>query len=277
MIFNAHTHYILPGNSCWISDYRRITHGFWKQQLIDNGVVGALAMYCPPTLPFPKTNLFEENKEIWKALKKDDSLIWVPFAMLSPSQNTPEQLKSLVKNHGFKGLKLISVFDNKAYDPKRDGDLLMMAKELKIPTMIHSGWREVAGLEKIKKNIEAFPDQTYVIAHMRPNEKGCPKAHLRLLKDFMERDIKVFGELSYVDHPNRVFDAVQMSLENRLLWGDDLPWGGANTYTNLAKVVCAPINQESKNKILYENAVKLFKLEKVLSKTRILGEQERNK
>jgi len=258
MIFNAHTHYILPGRSCRISDYRVVSHDEWKEKLLKNGVSGALTMYCPPhlTLTHRDIDFFKENVALLEQLKKDDDLKWVPFAILSPFRNSGEELEELV-NQGFKGLKLISVFDGVPYSPEIYGELVETAGELGIPTMIHTGWVKEAELVHVKKIVESFPDQVYIIAHMRPDNEGSPGVHLETLKYFLEQGFRVYQEISYVDHANRLKDAKEMGLVDRLLWGDDLPWGGMDTETHLARVKNA-LNGEDLRKVLWNNAGELF-------------------
>ncbi len=274
--FNAHMHYIKPEE---VFEYknRRLTHEDMVRQLDGNNVVGALVMYCPPKIlapkEFEKIDIFSENIGLVEALDADKGRTYIPFAIMNPKmEDAEEKLETLVDDHGFKGLKLIGVFDGIAYDklrwvrerwPHRKfvyEDLIRKAGELEIPTMIHSGWEEYAGIEHIEPLISEFPEQTFIIGHMRPNDRGAPRAHVELLKNHDN----VYLETSYIDHTDRVRQICEAGLVGRVLWGDDFPWGGGNILHNSRvigdAVLEGQIGENEAELVFYKNAAELFSI-----------------
>ncbi|MFX1422762.1 MAG: amidohydrolase family protein, partial [Promethearchaeota archaeon] len=67
-------------------------------------------------------------------------------------------------------------------------------------------------------------------------------------------------ECSYIPHPRRLADAVEMLGPERILFGSDYPWGAQNIAWEKTKVTSAPISLSEKKQILSENARKLLDL-----------------
>lgn len=184
---------------------------------------------------------------------------FLPFAHLSPAtKNAEETLEDLVKKHNFLGIKFIPVFDEhgKDYDTyyKRLHPLIEKAEKLKIPVMIHTGWFPVAKLEYVGELAETFPKTTFISAHMREDGINQRFSHIHLAK----KHDNVLLETSYIPHPKRVAQAVELLGAERLLYGSDYRGGGEVASWEITKVTYARISQEDKRKILYENAKRLL-------------------
>ena len=179
---------------------------------------------------------------------------YLPFAWLDHRmEDAVGFLDVLVQEHGFRGLKIHQVFNGEA--GKEYYPLVERAVELKIPVMVHTGFREPARVDPVGALADAYPDGVFISSHM-VEEYGLNRrySHIRMAKDRPN----VHLECSYVPSLRRLKDAVDMMGDDRILFGSDYPlWHGNISYC-AGVVENAPIPEASKRKILGENLARLL-------------------
>jgi uncharacterized protein len=253
-IIDMHTHYVSSDYTLRLP-YRKVTNRDMLMQFDDNNVSSALTMYIPE-LDGSDKDCMRKNKELKAALDQDRSRTYVPFAILNPLKNDREDLLELVESYGFKGLKLIPVAHNYSYDVKTCGNLLSAAEQMGVPVMLHSGWGESSSLARIDKLVSTFSDIPTIVAHMREDDTSCPRGgHIEMLK----RHENVYAETSYAVHTDRIRQIVDEGLIDRVFFGDDFPFGGANVLWNTRRISDAPISREDEKKLLCGSAREFLK------------------
>ena len=114
--------------------------------------------------------------------------------------------------------------------------------------MIHSGrWQEVSHCSHAFQIAKRYPGLHVIVAHMGGNEFANTMEAVRLAKKHQN----TFLETSNCRLNLMIKKAVRIVGQNRVLFGTDVPWG--SFYANLYTVLEAPINEEEKKSILFDN------------------------
>jgi len=193
------------------------------------------------------------NEEVIEASKITNA--YIPFAWLSHKiPDASEKLEDYVRR-GFKGLKLHPVLGHHSLLDSRLEPLLDKAAHLKIPIMIHTGWRPKGSVKDVGKLAEIYPDAKFINAHMKEDWGVNPrKSHIKVA---LEHD-NIWLETSYSEHRRRIAEAVDVLGSDRIVFGSDHPYGNISEEMN--KIRFAPISERDKVKILGENALELLNL-----------------
>ncbi len=178
-------------------------------------------------------------------------------AWLNPKHDTANDLQELVQSHNFCGLKLHPVFDQYPLTDPAVKPFIEKAIKLDVPTLIHTGWGPEGRLDDIGKLVEEFSDGTFVCLHMK-EEFGLNDrfSHVELAA----HNQNVYLECSYVPHPRRLAEVVDIIGPERILFGSDYPWGARDISWEKTKVTNADISVEAMKQILSVNARELLKL-----------------
>ena len=213
------------------------------KEMDKNNVEKAIVM---PNFNLPH-RLWDSNIEMAKSIENISNRLF-GFAWLDPRiENCCDQLDSLVKEFGFKGLKLHPVLGGYYLTNKTVLRLIEKAINLEIPIMVHTGWGLLGSATYVGQLAEKFPKGQFIIAHMIDPE--C--------MNVTKRNDNIFLETSYAQHPRRITQAVNTIGSDRLLYGSDYPLGGGIEF-EISKIKLAKITNEDKRKILSDNMSRLM-------------------
>jgi predicted TIM-barrel fold metal-dependent hydrolase len=209
----------------------------------------------------PITTGVADNEYVAEFCSISDRLI--PFASINPYTCTrpAEELENLVRNHGFRGLKLYPTYQYYYPNDAMMYPLYAKAQDLGIPVSLHIGSSIFAGsrlkygdpihLDDVAVD---FPDLVLLQCHSgRPFWYDKSFSLARLHKNvYLEisglppkKLLEYFPELERIPH--------------KVVYGSD--WPGVPTIKeNIHAVGSLPMSEDSKRKILGENAARLLKL-----------------
>jgi predicted TIM-barrel fold metal-dependent hydrolase len=244
MIFDAHTH-IGKGDPFHYSNSADspISVEDLLKEMDRNNVEKAIVM---PNFNLPH-KLWDSNIKMVKSIENISNRL-IGFAWLDPRiENCCDQLDSLVKEFGFRGLKLHPVLGGYYLTNKTVLRLIEKAISLKIPVMVHTGWGLLGSATYVGQLAEKFPEGQFIVAHMIDPE--CINV--------TKRNNNIFLETSYAQHPRRITQAVNTIGSDRLLYGSDYPLGGGIEF-EISKIKLAKITNEDKRKILSDNISRLM-------------------
>jgi predicted TIM-barrel fold metal-dependent hydrolase len=244
MIIDAHTHI---GN-CDPFHYSNdeatlvVTVENLISEMDKHGIAQAVVM---PNFHLPH-RLEDANLEMASSISRfKDRLI--SFAWLDPRiGGCCEQLELLVREHGFKGLKLHPVLGGYYISNRTVHPLVEISIRLKLPVMIHTGWGMLGSVNFVELLAEQFPEARLIMAHMI--DPDC--------LNVARRSKNVSLETSYAQHPRRITQAAHAIGPGRLIYGSDYPLGGGMKF-ELSKNMLADITDKERRMILSENIQKL--------------------
>ena len=194
--------------------------------------------------------LIDANLELISSIENFKDKLF-PFAWLDPRiEDVCDHLDTLVKKHGFRGIKLHPVLNGYYLTNEVINPIIEKGIELQIPILIHTGWGPLGNVNLIDKLAQRYPKAKLVVAHMI--EPDCVYV--------AKKNENVLIETSYASHPRRIEQAVKVIGANKLIYGSDYPMGGGMDF-EISKIRLAKIKSEEKKSILFENAMKLLKIE----------------
>jgi predicted TIM-barrel fold metal-dependent hydrolase len=243
-----------------IIDFHAHLNPSLETQMRQNGIEKAVLLLYPKRAIYtPKGRLrhlkneeiFVGNEEVIKAANLNNA--YVPTVWMSPKiPYAAKELKDYVER-GCKILKLHPVLDNYSLINSRVTELLDTAAHLKIPVMIHTGWRPKGNVNHIGILADSYNDVRFIVAHMK--EEFGVNRRLSHIKVASKHD-NMWLETSYAEHPRRIAEAVKQLGSDRLYFGSDTPYGDIGF--EMSKITMAPITDNDKRKILRENALQLL-------------------
>jgi predicted TIM-barrel fold metal-dependent hydrolase len=249
---DIHTHFPLSPVTSFLPDSKDLPPLEIFLKNLDDARVTEAVLICGPK----KGSMKQENEtlvERFHALQHR----FIFIAWLNPKYDSAEDLQDLIENRNFRGLKLHPVLNQYSLIDPVVKPLIEKAVQLKIPIMIHSGWGPEGKVQDIGKLAEDYSDGIFVCYHM--------KEEYALNERFSHVELAVYHpnvllECSYIPHPRRLAEAVDIVGVEKILFGSDYPWGARNISWDKTKVTQAPISLDDKKKILAENARALFNL-----------------
>jgi len=207
----------------------------------------------------PVTTGISDNQYVAGFCSESPRLI--PFASVNPAMctNPAQELERLVRDGGFRGLKLYPTYQHYYPNEARMYPLYAKAQELRIPVMLHVGSSVFAGSRLkygdpiyIDDVAVDFPDLVLIQSHSgRPFWYDKAFALARLHENvYMEvaglppsRLLHYFPELERLAH--------------KVIYGSD--WPGVPTIKeNIEAIRCLEIGEEAKTKILWGNAARIL-------------------
>jgi predicted TIM-barrel fold metal-dependent hydrolase len=191
-----------------------------------------------------------------------DHEVFVPFCTVNPfvSNNPAQELKKY-RNLGAKGLKLYPSYNHFYPNESRIYPLYALAQEEKLPVLIHTGSSVFRG-SKIKYSdpihlddvASDFPDLPVIMAH---SGRGLwyEKAF------FLSRlHPNLYLEVSGLPPKNllKYFPEMEKNID-KFIYGSD--WPGVRTISsNIEAIEELPLTEQSKRKILRDNAARVLSL-----------------
>ncbi len=191
----------------------------------------------------------------------------VPFATLSPA--LLEELRRYLRDDEIRGLKLYP-----GYEPFFPNDpalepIYALAKEFHVPVMIHSGDTYTPG-GKLKYahplNVDEaavdHPDVDFVICHLgNPWIRDCMEVVYKNKNVYTDISGLVLGD--FTDRfesfmRKQLQEMLEYGVEpDRVLFGTDWPLASMESYREFIEELSIP--QREREKIMWENAAKLFR------------------
>ncbi len=184
-----------------------------------------LMLWCRPNAEQGFTKEFEsiylENKDIVKGLKVHPDISGLPF-------NDPKMIP-----------------------------YLEMAREFSLPVLIHTKESDCSKVSFVCEMARKFPEVDFILGHMSISEDK--EESFRALAEYPN----IYGDTAWVYYADAV-RACNLGLEDKILFGTDSPIGGADTYGDPAFYLPyyenPELSQTAIDKIMYQNAQKLFRL-----------------
>lgn len=247
-----HTHFALSPVTHFIPEARGLPSFTQFMQALDAARVTEAVLLCGPK----KGAMRKENETLAErvfAVQHRFKLV----AWLNPKHDTPNDLQELVENNNFCGLKLHPVFDQYQLTDPAVKPFIEKAIKLDVPILIHTGWGSEGRVEDIGILAEEFSDGTFICLHMK-EEFGLNERYSHL--ELAAHNQNVFLECSYIPHPRRLAETVDIIGPERILFGSDYPWGARDISWEKTKVTNADISVEAMKQILSVNARELLKL-----------------
>jgi len=168
----------------------------------------------------PSRTIRPLNKEMYEALKsfpKRDRFI--PCAYINPNfYNSVEELETVVKEYGFKGMKLMPTTHRYNIDSVVTHPVMKKARDLGIPVTIHSSG-EGGYPRLIGKLAEEFPDVPIIMDH-----SGYRYFQAEALEAGSKHKNVYFG-LSLVTEPGYIDQIATQIGADRLIYGSNAVGG----------------------------------------------------
>lgn len=192
----------------------------------------------------------------------------IPFASPNPyiDNDLAERLDKLVQDEGFRGVKLYPVYQHHYVNDTRMYPLYAKAQDLGIPILVHTGSSVFKGA-RIKYGDPLhlddvaidFPELNLLLAH-----GGRPFWYEQAFW-MARRHANVYLEISGLPAKNLLnyFPKLE-SLADKVVYGSDWP-GNPYIRRNIEAIYELPISEQTKEKILGGNAVRLLGLESELA------------
>jgi predicted TIM-barrel fold metal-dependent hydrolase len=187
----------------------------------------------------------------------------IPFGSPNPyiDNDLSERLERLVRDDGFQGIKLYPVYQHHYLNDSRMYPLYAKAQELGIPVLVHTGSSMFKGA-RIKYGNPLhlddvaidFPDLSLLLAH-----SGRPFWYEQAFW-MARRHVNVYLEISGLPAKNLLayFPRLEL-LADKVIYGSDWP-GNPDIQRNIDAVNQLPLSEETKQKILGQNAASLLQL-----------------
>jgi len=253
----------------WIHEYQRSTQSeFYTryEEMIDpqkfasylksNGVEKAVIL---PEIS-PITTGVVSNEYVLEFCQDND--VFVPFCTINPFfvNNPAKEFKKCILQ-GAKGLKLYPSYNHFYPNESRMYPLYALAQEERLPVLIHTGSSIFKG-SKVKyanplylDDLAAdFPDLCLIMAHSGRGLWYEKAFFLSRIHPNLHLEISGLPPKNLLNY----FPGMEKNI-NKFIYGSD--WPGIKTIScNIKAIKALPLTEESKRKILYENAARILRL-----------------
>ncbi len=209
----------------------------------------------------PLTTGFVDNEFVVEFCHESERMI--PFASINPTtdRNPPKTLAKLIKESEMKGLKLLPPYQHFYPNDEKMYELYDKAQELEIPVVFHTG-SSVFRNAKLKYGNPLylddiavdFPDLTIVQAH------GGRGFWYEIAFFLAKHHKNVYIDIAGLPPRNllRYFPDIE-KIADKVIFGSDWP-GVSSIKKNIEAIMNLQLEEETKHKILGENASKILKL-----------------
>lgn len=194
------------------------------------------------------------NKEIYEYTKKyPDHLVGVAAVSPRLGKSTVEEIDRCINDYAFKGLKIHPTAMQFYADSHLINPVMEKAIEYDVPILFHSEPDQFSNVRLLRNLAKRYPSAKIIIGHMSFSD------WLEAIFVAKENDNVYLDTTNCVTEFLALLTAIRECGPDKLLWGSDSP--GLNIGAELAKVTEArKVSEDTKKKILYGNAIKLFKL-----------------
>lgn len=251
----------------WIHDYQKSSESdFYKRydELIDpekfatylrnHDIVKAVIL--PDVCPI--TTGMVPNEYVFEFCEGHD--IYIPFCTVNPSLVThPEQELKRYIRMGAKGIKLYPPYNHFYPNDSRLSLLYALAQEARLPVLLHTGSSVFKG-SKLKYAdpiylddvATDFPELVLVMAHSGRGLWYDKAFFLSRLHPHLYMEISGLPPKNLLNY----FPDMEKS-RDKFIYGSD--WPAVKTiFSNIEAIQKLPLTEESKKKILYENAARIL-------------------
>ena len=219
-IIDSHTHPYDKKSGKLYLDSKPLT-----TELPKRGIKRALSM-VPGSL--------SSQKAYMKALHKAHRWI-VPLVWVSPSSHSVAGVEDLLKNHGFKGLKLHPTVHGFKADTKALDPFMVLAAKYRVPVQIHSATDSNSWPSRIVSLAKRHPTVPVVMIHSelgKTNKTGT----LNQIKGVKN----IYAETSWTN-PESILQGMKTLDSSRTLFGTDATVDGYQHFTK--KSIANPYGQ----------------------------------
>lgn len=209
-----------------------------------------------------KAKQFDSIFEFGKNINEEYTSV-LSFAGIHPEDVEYEKHLYMVKDAGFKGIKIHPDYQGTFFDDTKYANILSLAKKLDLITVTHAGLDGAFIGQEIKctpKRVLNLLDKIggydkLVLAHMGGNE---------LFSEVLENlaGTRVYFDTSYVlpfIEEKLFLDIIEKHGTDRILFATDSPWQNQGEMINILKSY--NLGKEAEDMILYKNAKGLLNLE----------------
>lgn len=215
------------------------------------------------------------NKQCLNAVNNSNNLFLV-FGF-SPLERIDEQLrlaKTLLKEKKIVGIKLYPGHEDFCMNDIRIKDVKNLCIKYGVPLLVHTEWNaeyypQYSHPFFIKQLAENNPDLNIICCHIwNPRVMESFKLTQELSNVFYDISSFCMGDQFYSNNPETSFPKKEKAIEylqhiidvcpERLMFGSD--YGSLNIGEHLELVLKGKLKENEINKILYENANKIFRL-----------------
>lgn len=230
----------------------RSTYQDLKLSMQENNIDLSLAIAHPPFI----------SNEFLLDLAQNDPQIKVIVNI--PKMPKKELLKKL--DHylqlGAIGLKIHAAADGLSQSESHYHNLLSYANEAKLSVIIHTGCiniqpfykdPEMGHAQKFKYWFEKYPNINFILAHMN--------YHWPLIAiDYCANYENAYCDISW--QPTEIIQKAMDKISDKVMFGSDWPLVGNNQKVMLKRAQGAKLDSAQSKKLMFENALKVFKLNK---------------
>jgi len=182
----------------------------------------------------------------------------IPFLSIHPDDDNIAEKVKIVKEEGFKGIKLHPYYQSFILDSEKIFPLYEALQEHDLIVVSHTGFDiafpkdRIADPDRILNIIKKFPDLKFITSHL-----GGWQDWDEVEKKLIGKNI--FVEISFsleeLDH-NKAKNMIINHPDDYILFGTDSPWTDQKNAVALLKSL--NLNNELEKKIFYKNALKLL-------------------
>jgi len=206
---------------------------------------------------FPGNEVIPDNFWMAKQIRNYKGK-FIPFAWINPllgSDNTINQLDILVKDYGFRGIKLHPLFH--AFYPNRVEYMEPIAKkaiEYDLPILIHCGHAPYSTPWQVAEFAMQFPDVTVILDHM-----GLQVGWVDDAINLAERYSNIVLGTTAMPFHEKIFKAVEKIGSKRIVYGSDAPT--IHPLPEIDRIKVSGLGEKEIVNILGENAKRILKIE----------------
>lgn len=188
----------------------------------------------------------------------------IPFGTFYPEKGVLDYTKKAVEVYKMKGFKLHCEVSKLDLNRSELYETFEYLQEIQIPLVIHTGTAplpgDFTGIAYFKPFIEKFPKLNVIVAHMGAYEID---EYMNLLNEY--KNIKLDTTMVFVDFQvtgSDIYKYVEKleTYSDKILFGSDFPNIPYSLSHPITEILKFPISIEAKRKILYQNAMELFKM-----------------
>ena len=182
----------------------------------------------------------------------------VPFPSFHPENPKALENIRIIREEGFKGVKLHPYYQNFMVDEER---MLPFYEEIMANDLIlvmHTGYdigfprNDIAGPARIKRVIEKFPELKIIATHMGAWEMWDEVGELLLGRNVY---IDISFSLQYLER-DKARDMIMNHKTDRVLFGTDSPWACQDEVAEMLRSL--DLGEEVDGKIFRDNALELL-------------------
>ncbi len=253
----------------WVHEYQQSTQSeFYTryEEMIDpqkfasylksHGIVKAVIL---PEIS-PITTGVVSNEYVLEFCQDID--VFIPFCTINPFvvNNPVKELKKFILQ-GARGLKLYPSYNHFYPNESRMYPLYALAQEERLPVLIHTGSSIFKGSKVKYANplylddlVTDFPDLCLIMAHSGRGLWYEKAFFLSRIHPNLHLEISGLPPKNLLNY----FPDMEKNID-KFIYGSD--WPGVRTISgNIKAIKVLPLTEESKRKILYENAARILRL-----------------